>query len=40
MFEDYFRGQMAVLMHKIIDAVCDPNNDSAGDTRRVTNLKN
>lgn len=40
MFKDYFRRQMSRLMHKILEDVCDPDNDCEKDTKYVTNLKN
>ncbi len=39
-FKTHYRGQMIDLMTTIIDAACDPNHDSTGDTKRVKNIKN
>ena len=39
MFKDHFRGPMVSLMHRIIEAACDDNNDCTRDTKRVKKLK-
>lgn len=39
MFKDLYRGQMVGLMHKIIEALCEPDNDCSRYTKRVKNLK-
>jgi len=39
MFKDHFRGPMVSLMHRMIEAACDDNNDCTRDTKRVKNLK-
>ncbi len=38
-FKPHYRGQMIKLIHTVIDAACDPNHDSTGDTKCVKNLK-
>ncbi len=39
-FKPHYRGQLIELMTMVIEHACDPNHDSAGDTKRVKNLKN
>ncbi len=37
-FKLHYRGQMIKLIRKIIVAVCDPNYDCTGDTKRETKI--